>query len=78
MLNSIGGQISHSASNIKKYIGLGLVPQAGVALGVALVAQEQFPEAGGFLLTVIVATTVVYEIVGPLCTRIALHRAGEI
>jgi Kef-type K+ transport system membrane component KefB len=74
----IGGQISHAASNIKKYVGLGLVPQAGVALGVALIAQEEFPEVGGVILTVIVATTVVYEIVGPVCTRIALHRAGDI
>lgn len=75
---SIGGQISHSASSIKKYIGLGLVPQAGVALGVALIAQAEFPEVGGLILTVIVATTVVYEIVGPVCTRIALQRVGEI
>jgi Kef-type K+ transport system membrane component KefB len=74
----IGGQISRSTSKIKKYIGLGLVPQAGVALGVALIAQEEFAEVGGFILTVIVATTVVYEIVGPVCTRIALNRAGEI
>jgi Kef-type K+ transport system membrane component KefB len=74
----IGGQISRSTSKIKKYIGLGLVPQAGVALGVALIAQAEFPEVGGFILTVIVATTVVYEIVGPVCTKIALHRAGEI
>jgi hypothetical protein len=49
-----------------------------VALGVALIAQEEFAEVGGFILTVIVATTVVYEIVGPVCTRIALNRAGEI
>ena len=74
----IGGKISRSASSIKKYIGLALVPQAGVALGVALIAQEEFPEVGTFILTVIVATTVVYEIIGPLCTKIALHRAGEI
>lgn len=74
----IGGQISNAAPGIKKYIGLGLVPQAGVALGVALIAQEQFPEIGGLILTVIVATTVVYEIIGPICTKIALHKAGEI
>lgn len=74
----IGGQISHSTTSIKRYMGLGLVPQAGVALGVALIARAEFPEVGGLVLTVIVATTVVYEIVGPVCTKIALQRAGEI
>lgn len=74
----LGGKISHAEAGIRKYMGLALVPQAGVALGTALIAQAQFPEAGNFILTTIVATTVVYEIIGPLCTKIALKKAGEI
>lgn len=74
----LGGYISHAPSRITKYIGLGLLPQAGVALGVALVAKSSFPEVGGLIFSVIVATTVVYELIGPLATKFALKRAGEI
>ena len=74
----LGAQLSHADTPIKKYIGLGLIPQAGVALGVALIAKDQFPEIGGIILTVIVATTVIYEIIGPVCTKIALQKVGDI
>jgi hypothetical protein len=37
-----------------------------------------FPELGGIILTIIVATTVVYELFGPICAKIALEKAGEI
>jgi len=65
----IGGQISHSTTSIKRYMGLGLVPQAGVALGVALIARAEFPEVGGLVLTVIVATTVVSALFQPIIFR---------
>jgi len=63
---------------IKRYLGLGLVPQAGVALGVALIAKSDFPNIGNMLFSTIVATTVIYELIGPFCTKYALHKAGEI
>jgi len=73
-----GGHLSKAAPPVRKYLGFGLVPQAGVALGVALIAKMEFPEVGGMLFTAIVATTIVYEIIGPFCTKFALSRAGEI
>ncbi len=75
---TLGGFISRAPSRITKYIGWGLLPQAGVALGVALVAKSTFPEVGGLIFSIIVATTVVYELVGPLATKFALRGAGEI
>jgi len=74
----IGGRIASSGSMIKKYLGLGLAPQAGVALGCALIAKTSFPEIGGTVLNTIIATTVVYQIFGLLCTKFALYKAGEI
>jgi len=74
----LGAHISGASNSIKKYLGLGLVPQAGVALGCALVAKNDFPNIGSMIFTTIVATTVVYELSGPLCTKYALHKAGEI
>lgn len=73
-----GAKISKSNELIKKYLGFGLVPQAGVALGVALIAKGDFPNIGDVLFSTIVATTVVYELIGPFCTKYALYKAGEI
>jgi Kef-type K+ transport system membrane component KefB len=74
----LGAHISNASNSIRKYLGLGLVPQAGVALGCALVAKSDFPNIGSMIFTTIVATTVVYELIGPLCTKYALQKAGEI
>ncbi len=73
-----GAQISNASEPIKKYLGLGLVPQAGVALGCALIVKADFPEVGRLIFSTIVATTVVYELIGPICTKTALSKAGEI
>jgi Kef-type K+ transport system membrane component KefB len=73
-----GGYIVKAEDRIKRYLGLGLLPQAGVALGCALIAKSDFPKVGNMIFTTIVATTVIYELIGPLCTKYALHKAGEI
>jgi len=75
---SLGARISNASKSIKRYLGWGLVPQAGVALGCALIAKNDFPEVGSIVFTTIVATTVVYELIGPLCTKYALRKAGEV
>jgi Kef-type K+ transport system membrane component KefB len=74
----IGGTLSRVGDTMKKYMGWALLPQAGVALGVALIAKAEFPRIGGLIFTTIVATTIVYEIIGPICTRISLKKAGEV
>ena len=73
-----GGHIVKVEDRIRKYLGWGLLPQAGVALGAALIAKSDFPNIGNILFSTIVATTVVYELIGPFCTKYALHKAGEI
>jgi len=57
---------------------LGLVPQAGSALGLVQVARRAFPEWGVSLETLALAMIGVHEVVGPICFRQALRRAGEI
>lgn len=49
-----------------------------MALGLALIVKSAFPEAGEIVLSTIVATTVVDEIIGPPLTRLSLAKAGEI
>ncbi len=60
-----------------RWMGVALLPQAGVAVGMALVAAQQFPERSDVLLSVVLASTVVFEIVGPPMTRLALRRVKE-
>ncbi len=54
-------------------LGLALTPQAGVAMGMALLAAERFPEQGPVLLSAVVASTVVFEVLGPLLVRRVLR-----
>ena len=63
---------------IQKHIGWCLFPQAGVALGLAVITIEHFPEIGQLLLSVIVSTTVVFELFGPTVTRWHLFQAKEV
>jgi Kef-type K+ transport system membrane component KefB len=74
----LGSMISKSGENISKYLAWGLVPQAGVALGVALSAKAIYPKYGEIIFTTITATTVIYELVGPILAKYGLKKAGEI
>ncbi len=64
-------------SNIVKYLGITLLPQAGVALGMAIRARELGPE-GGMVANITLFAVLIYEIVGPMLTKIALTKAGDI
>jgi len=74
----LGAYIAKSDKDVKKYLSLGLLPQAGVALGMALIAKEQFPEAGNIIFTTVAATTIIYEIIGPFFVKLALHKTNQI
>jgi Kef-type K+ transport system membrane component KefB len=74
----IGALIGRAEKTVRKYLAWGLIPQAGVALGVALSAKTMYPKYGGIIFTTITATTVVYELIGPLCVKFGLRKAGEI
>ena len=73
-----GAAITHQDENIKKYLGLTLLPQAGVAIGMSQIVIDALPLYGGQIRAVVLAATLVYEFVGPLITKVALTKAGEI
>ena len=73
----IGSQCSKADNATKNWIGVALLPQAGVAIGMALVASNQFPEYRQILLSVVIGSTVFFEIVGPVFTRLALKRTHD-
>lgn len=74
----ISSSIMRCPENVKKYLGITLFPQAGVALGMVVSAQSLGSEMGGMIRNIILFSVLVYEIVGPMLTRIALTNAGEI
>ncbi|MEN8171154.1 MAG: cation:proton antiporter [Pseudomonadota bacterium] len=73
-----GGLFTHANKMERRWMGAALMPQAGVALGMALVATQRIPELADTLLPIVISATVFFELVGPILTRLALKRAGEV
>ncbi len=64
---------------IRNYMGLALIPQAGVAIGLAFLGQRMLPpETGSMMLTIILSSSVLYEMVGPVSAKAALLLSGSI
>ena len=74
----IGCKITKAEPGVTRYLGITLLPQAGVAIGMANMAKEALGDIGIKIYTIVLFSTFVYEIVGPLLTKWALTRAGEI
>lgn len=75
----VGASLSGTSAEIKKYLGLALIPQAGVSIGLAVLGQRILPpEMGSLLSTIILSSAVLYEMVGPASGKLALHLAGAI
>ncbi len=70
-------RLLHIKNRSGRLIGLALMPQAGVAMGMALAASHRLPQLSSTILSVVVATTVIFELLGPILTRYALLKAGE-
>lgn len=64
--------------NVRKYLGITLFPQAGVALGMVVTAQALGQESGAMIRNIILFAVLVYELVGPLLTKQSLMAAGEV
>ena len=61
----------------RPWYGVALLPQAGVAVGMALVAADEFPEFAEAILSLTIASTVIFEIIGPIGTIWAARRVGR-
>ena len=65
-------------NKIVKYLGVTLLPQAGVALGMSKIAEKELVADGGIIMQITLFAVLVYELIGPMLTKIALTKAGEI
>ena len=73
----VGCAITGMSREARRYMGLALVPQAGVAIGLAFLGERLLPgERGQLLLTIILSSSVLYEMVGPICAKLALIFSG--
>lgn len=80
-----GAVVGKMESKIKKYLGMGILSQAGVAIGLSLIVKQEFSgigthgaAIGSSVITTITATCIFFEIIGPILTKIGLERSGEI
>jgi hypothetical protein len=86
----LGAIVGGVEDKVKKYVGIGILSQAGVAIGLSLIADYEFnqlaiqyalPRAatiGATVLTTVTTTCIFFEIIGPMLTKVALRMAGEI
>jgi Kef-type K+ transport system membrane component KefB len=90
----VGAMLGTVDDNVKKYAGMGILNQAGVAIGLALIVNHEFSQLhlrhgleepiaravslGEMTITTVTATSVFFGIIGPIFTKIALSKAGEI
>jgi Kef-type K+ transport system membrane component KefB len=81
--SSLGARWGKAPATVRKYLGLCLFSQAGVAIGLALIASETFNRSGqealgNAIITIVTATTFLVQIIGPTAVKVAAKRAGEI
>lgn len=75
----LGAKVTKCPKDVQKYLGLALIPQAGVAIGLATLAQRSLPnESGYLLLTIILAASFLYELVGPASAKYSLNLTKSI
>ncbi|MGM9644092.1 MAG: cation:proton antiporter [Eubacteriales bacterium] len=75
----LGGLTVRADKSIRNYVGLALIPQAGVAIGLAAMADRTLGgSAGENLQTIILASSILYELIGPACAKLSLYLSGSI
>lgn len=75
----LGAKVTGASRPVQRFLGLALIPQAGVAIGLAALGQRILPpEQGTMLSTIILSSSVLYEMIGPACAKVSLRLAGAI
>jgi len=75
---AVSAKMMKCESNIVKYLGITLLPQAGVALGMSLTAANELGAEGAIIRNIALFAVLIYELVGPMMTKVALTKAGDI
>jgi Kef-type K+ transport system membrane component KefB len=75
---AVGGRWAGAAPVERRYVWMGLIPQAGVAIGLVTVIAESYPERGAYIRTLLLSVIAINQFIGPVLARIALARSGEV
>jgi Kef-type K+ transport system membrane component KefB len=75
----LGARLGGASRAVRRYAGWGLIPQGGIVIGLALLAQQEAALApiSHILLNVIIGATVIHELIGPLAAKLAITKSGE-
>jgi Kef-type K+ transport system membrane component KefB len=73
----VGARASHADKEVRRWMGVALLPQAGVAIGMALLTANRFPQYQQTILSIAISTTVLFELFGPVFTRMALRHTTQ-
>lgn len=76
----VGGKLSKASASVQKFTAGGLIPQGGIVIGLALVIKQNpaFNSISDIIMNVIIGATIIHEIVGPVISKFALGKAGEL
>lgn len=76
---ALGAALCKEPAPVRRCLGLGLVPQAGVSIGLAVLGQRMLPgESGAMLSAIILSSAVLYELLGPLSAKLSLRLSGSL
>ncbi len=75
---SVSARFMKCQPSIQKYLGITLLPQAGVALGMSVTVAAEFGAEGAIIRNIVLFAVLIYELVGPVMTKMALTAAGDI
>lgn len=74
----VGAKALGESKTIQKYLGLSLLTQGGISIGLSSIVQSELPQFSGSIVTVILFSVLVFEILGPILAKVAITRAGEV
>ena len=75
---SVGARLVEAEEAVCKYLGLTLLPQGGVSIGLSLIVRQQLPQYAVAINTIIMFSVLIYEVSGPIFAKIAIEKAGEV
>lgn len=75
---TIGAKYVKAEEKVVKYLGMSLLTQGGISIGLSMIVREQLPQFSSSIITVILFSVLIYEIMGPILAKIAITKAGEV
>ena len=75
-----GATLAHASKAIRRYTGWGLLSQGGIVIGLALIMRQNpaFADISNIIVSVTIGATVIHELIGPITSKLALQKAGEL